>query len=55
VVAQAGTVHFLTLEQIRSAITELGFVPRQRNVHYELVDVEQELRAIEANQHVAAR
>ena len=44
VVAEAGTVHFLTLEQIRSAITELGFTPRQRNVFYELVGLDQELR-----------
>ena len=28
VVAEAGTVHFLTLDQIRSAISELGFEPR---------------------------
>ena len=49
VVAEAGTIHFLTLEQIRSAITELGFTPRQRNVFYELVGLEQELRAVEAN------
>ncbi|MCI0492402.1 MAG: dehypoxanthine futalosine cyclase [Planctomycetes bacterium] len=48
VVAEAGTVHFLTLEEIRGAISELGYIPRQRNVHYELVDAEQELRAIEA-------
>ena len=40
VVAEAGTVHFLTLDQIRSAISELGFTPRQRNVFYELVDAE---------------
>ena len=38
VVAEAGTVHHLTLEQIRGAITELGFEPRQRNVLYELID-----------------
>jgi cyclic dehypoxanthinyl futalosine synthase len=38
VVAEAGTVHFLTLDEIRSAISELGFVPRQRNVFYELID-----------------
>ena len=38
VVAEAGTVHFLTLEQIREAIRELGFTPRQRNVFYELID-----------------
>ncbi len=49
VVAEAGTVHFLTLTQIRSAIEELGFTPRQRNVFYELVGFEQEQRAIEAN------
>ena len=54
VVAEAGTVHFLTLEQIRAAITELGFTPRQRNVFYELVGREQEMRAVEANRAVAA-
>ncbi|QDU56469.1 cyclic dehypoxanthinyl futalosine synthase [Aeoliella mucimassa] len=40
VVAQAGTVHFLTLDDIRSAITELGYQPRQRNVFYQLIDKE---------------
>ena len=40
VVAEAGTVHHLTLAQIRSAIKELGFTPRQRNVFYELIDAE---------------
>jgi cyclic dehypoxanthinyl futalosine synthase len=49
VVAEAGTVHHLTLAEIRGAIAELGFIPRQRNVHYELLDVEHERRAIEAN------
>jgi cyclic dehypoxanthinyl futalosine synthase len=43
VVASAGTVHYLTLEQIRDAIRELGYVPRQRNVRYELIDREPEL------------
>jgi cyclic dehypoxanthinyl futalosine synthase len=38
VVAEAGTVHLLTIEEIRAAISELGFVPRQRNVFYELLD-----------------
>jgi cyclic dehypoxanthinyl futalosine synthase len=38
VVSQAGTVHHLTLDQIRSAIQEAGFIPRQRNVFYEYVD-----------------
>jgi cyclic dehypoxanthinyl futalosine synthase len=38
VVASAGTVHCLTLEQIRAAIRELGYIPRQRNVFYQLID-----------------
>lgn len=38
VVASAGTVHYLTLEQIKGAIREAGFVPRQRNVFYDYVD-----------------
>lgn len=49
VVAEAGTVHFLTLDQIRDAISELGFTPRQRTVFYQLVDPELERRAVEAN------
>jgi cyclic dehypoxanthinyl futalosine synthase len=49
VVAEAGTVHYLTLSQIRDAISELGFTPRQRNVFYQLVDPEQELRAVQVN------
>jgi len=40
VVASAGTVHYLTLQQIREAIGELGYAPRQRNVFYELIDAE---------------
>ncbi len=40
VVAEAGTVHHLTLDQIRGAISELGFEPRQRNVFYQLLDSE---------------
>ncbi|WP_207310357.1 cyclic dehypoxanthinyl futalosine synthase [Rubripirellula amarantea] len=51
VVAEAGTVHFLTLDQIREAITELGFVPRQRDVFYNLVDEELEQKAILANRN----
>lgn len=38
VVAAAGTVHYLTLEQIRGAMRELGYIPRQRNVFYQLID-----------------
>ncbi len=49
VVAEAGTVHHLSLDEIRSAIAELGFEPRQRNVRYELIDREQERLSIEAN------
>jgi cyclic dehypoxanthinyl futalosine synthase len=49
VVAEAGTVHFLTLDQIREAISELGFMPRQRDVFYKLVDEGLEQKAVEAN------
>lgn len=38
VVASAGTVYSLSLEQIRGAIREAGYIPRQRNVFYELID-----------------
>jgi cyclic dehypoxanthinyl futalosine synthase len=37
VVAEAGTVHHLSLDEIRGAISELGYTPRQRNVFYELL------------------
>jgi cyclic dehypoxanthinyl futalosine synthase len=40
VVASAGTVHYLTLEQIKNAIREAGYIPRQRNVFYQLIDRE---------------
>ncbi|MEZ6133690.1 MAG: cyclic dehypoxanthinyl futalosine synthase [Pirellulaceae bacterium] len=53
VVAEAGTVHFLTLDQIRSAISELGYEPRQRDVFYNLVSPEAEACAIEANRRAA--
>ena len=49
VVAEAGTVHYLTLDEIRAGIEELGYMPRQRNVHYQLFDLDHEQRAIEAN------
>ena len=49
VVAEAGTVHYLTLDQIRDCISELGFEPQQRNVHYQLIDAEHQTRAVEAN------
>ncbi len=51
VVAEAGTVHLLTLDQMRDAILELGYVPRQRDVHYHLLDEEHERRAVQANRN----
>jgi cyclic dehypoxanthinyl futalosine synthase len=45
VVASAGTVHYLTLEQIKGAIREAGYVPRQRNVFYQYLDAEPVLAA----------
>jgi cyclic dehypoxanthinyl futalosine synthase len=38
VVSSAGTVHHLSLDQIKRCITEVGYVPRQRNVFYEYID-----------------
>jgi len=55
VVAEAGTVHYLSLQQIREAISELGYTPRQRNVFYELFDESHERQALEANQRAAAQ
>ncbi|MFM7561790.1 MAG: cyclic dehypoxanthinyl futalosine synthase [Planctomycetota bacterium] len=51
VVAEAGTVHYLTLDEIRSSISELGYTPRQRNVHYQLLSSEHEQRAVAANRN----
>jgi cyclic dehypoxanthinyl futalosine synthase len=47
VVAEAGTVHHLSLEEIRTAISELGYVPRQRNVFYELIDEDQQADTVD--------
>ena len=49
VVAEAGTVHYLTLDEVRSAISELGYEPRQRDVFYNLVGPKLEQFAIDAN------
>ena len=49
VVAEAGTVHYLTLDEIRDAIVDIGYTPRQRNVHYQLLDSEHEAKAVQAN------
>ena len=40
VVASAGTVHALSLEEIKRAIRISGYIPRQRNVFYEFLDAE---------------
>ena len=50
VVAEAGTVHYLTLDEIRDAITDQGFTPRQRDVHYQLLAETHEQEAVRANQ-----
>ncbi|PAY17343.1 dehypoxanthine futalosine cyclase [Rhodopirellula sp. SM50] len=55
VVAEAGTVHFMSLTQIRQAIEELGFQPRQRDVFYNLVDEELEQKAIQADGHTGRK
>jgi cyclic dehypoxanthinyl futalosine synthase len=39
VVAAAGTIHYLTLEQLRQAIRAAGYVPRQRNVFYKIKEL----------------
>jgi hypothetical protein len=38
VVAEAGTVYHLSLDEIRRCISDAGYIPRQRNVYYELID-----------------
>src|SRR5262249_4164500 len=38
--SSAGTVHHLSLLEIKRAIREAGYIPRQRNVFYEYIDAE---------------
>jgi cyclic dehypoxanthinyl futalosine synthase len=38
VVAEAGTVYHLSLDDIRRLIRDAGYIPRQRNVFYEYID-----------------
>ena len=45
VVSEAGTVHHLSLDTIRRCITNVGYVPRQRNVFYEFIDESAEYRS----------
>jgi cyclic dehypoxanthinyl futalosine synthase len=55
VVSSAGTVHHLSLEQIRRCITEAGWEPRQRNVYYQLIDDQPALLAAERLKNAPAR
>jgi cyclic dehypoxanthinyl futalosine synthase len=48
VVSAAGTVHHLTLDEMKSAITELGWIPRRRNVFYELFEEEPAVSSLAA-------
>ena len=45
VVSSAGTVFHLSVKELRRAIQEAGFIPRQRNVHYEYIDAEPSLES----------
>jgi cyclic dehypoxanthinyl futalosine synthase len=38
VVAAAGVIHRLSVEQIREIIVDAGYEPRQRTMSYELID-----------------
>ena len=40
VVSSAGTVYHLSLAEIKRAIREAGYIPRQRNVFYDYIDEE---------------
>ncbi|WP_152051432.1 cyclic dehypoxanthinyl futalosine synthase [Tautonia marina] len=40
VVSQAGTVFQLSVDEIKRAIREAGYIPRQRNVYYEYIDAD---------------
>jgi cyclic dehypoxanthinyl futalosine synthase len=47
VVSSAGTVYHLSLAEIKRAIRESGYIPRQRNVFYEYLDEEPALELVE--------
>ena len=53
VVASAGTVYHLSLETIKRCIREVGFIPRQRNVFYELIDEHDETDVAPGTERVA--
>ncbi|MFI5460309.1 MAG: cyclic dehypoxanthinyl futalosine synthase [Isosphaerales bacterium] len=48
VVSSAGTVYHLSLEEIKRAIRDVGYIPRQRNVFYEYIDEEPANALVEA-------
>jgi cyclic dehypoxanthinyl futalosine synthase len=48
VVSSAGTVYHLSLAEIKRAIREAGFIPRQRNVFYQYIDEEPAEALVEA-------
>ena len=50
VVAEAGTVHHLTLETIKRLIREAGYVPRQRNVFYQYIDNEPQVNSRQSHE-----
>ncbi|WP_339909562.1 cyclic dehypoxanthinyl futalosine synthase [Symmachiella dynata] len=54
VVAEAGTVHYLSLETIRRVIQECGYIPRQRNVFYEYLDEVDEATSLELAGHAGS-
>jgi cyclic dehypoxanthinyl futalosine synthase len=47
VVSSAGTVYHLSLAEIKRAIREAGYIPRQRNVFYKYLDEEPALELVE--------
>ncbi len=47
VVSSAGTVFHLSLEEIKRAIREAGYIPRQRNVFYDYIDADPGRTALE--------
>ena len=50
VVAEAGTVHHLTLETIKRLIRDAGYIPRQRNVFYQYIDEDPAIHAAESQE-----
>ena len=47
-------VYYLSLEEIKRSIRELGFEPRQRNVYYQLIDETPPRSAVKSTNHSRA-